>query len=224
MWWRRPPGIPGSAKPSQAKPCIIFRAARAPTRPWPPQNSAHRRALIGRLGTDAFGQQLRQFLSQQGVDLALVKDTADDPYRDRRDHHRRRRQHHRRRARRQRAGQCRGCRRPRAGQRRRRRQPVRNSAGYDRRLLQTGARGRGDHHPQSGAGDRLRAGVARSRRYPDPQRDRARASRAGTNFPIPTSLPVSSKPRDACRPRQTRSSASRWASAACSRWSAASPR
>jgi ribokinase len=34
-------------------------------------------ALIGRLGTDAFGGQLRQFLSLQGVDLALVKDTAD---------------------------------------------------------------------------------------------------------------------------------------------------
>ena len=33
--------------------------------------------LIGRLGTDAFGQQLRTFLSPQGVDLALVKDTAD---------------------------------------------------------------------------------------------------------------------------------------------------
>jgi ribokinase len=33
-------------------------------------------ALIGRLGTDAFGQQLRAFLSLQGVDLALVQDTA----------------------------------------------------------------------------------------------------------------------------------------------------
>ncbi|KRR05034.1 ribokinase [Bradyrhizobium valentinum] len=33
--------------------------------------------LIGRLGTDVFGQQLRQFLAAQGVDLALVKDTAD---------------------------------------------------------------------------------------------------------------------------------------------------
>ncbi|WP_028350107.1 ribokinase [Bradyrhizobium murdochi] len=33
--------------------------------------------LIGRLGADAFGQQLRQFLSAQGVDLALVKDTAN---------------------------------------------------------------------------------------------------------------------------------------------------
>ena len=33
--------------------------------------------LIGRLGTDAFGQQLRQFLAGQGVDLAGVKDTAD---------------------------------------------------------------------------------------------------------------------------------------------------
>ncbi|WP_213287178.1 ribokinase [Bradyrhizobium sp. sGM-13] len=33
--------------------------------------------LIGRLGADAFGQQLRQFLTAQGVDLALVQDTAD---------------------------------------------------------------------------------------------------------------------------------------------------
>jgi ribokinase len=33
-------------------------------------------ALIGRLGTDAFGQQLRTFLAAQGVDLALVKDAA----------------------------------------------------------------------------------------------------------------------------------------------------
>ena len=47
-----------------------------------------------------------------------------------------------------------------------------------------------------------RAGVARSRRYPDSQRDRAWASRAAPNFTIPTSLPVSSKRRDACRPRQ----------------------
>jgi ribokinase len=34
-------------------------------------------ALIGRLGIDAFGQQLRTFLAAQGVDLALVKDTPD---------------------------------------------------------------------------------------------------------------------------------------------------
>src|SRR3954465_3490566 len=34
-------------------------------------------ALIGRLGTDAFGQQLRTFLTTQGVALALVKDIAD---------------------------------------------------------------------------------------------------------------------------------------------------
>src|ERR1700755_2610178 len=33
--------------------------------------------LIGRLGTDAFGAQLRSFLAAQGVDLALVKDTPD---------------------------------------------------------------------------------------------------------------------------------------------------
>src|SRR5262245_864354 len=34
-------------------------------------------ALIGRLGTDAFGQQLRTFLVAQGVDITLVKDTPD---------------------------------------------------------------------------------------------------------------------------------------------------
>ncbi len=34
-------------------------------------------ALIGRLGADAFGQQLRTFLAAQGVDLALVKETSD---------------------------------------------------------------------------------------------------------------------------------------------------
>ena len=39
MWWRQPAGIPGSAKLSQARPCIIFRAARAPTRRWPPRSS-----------------------------------------------------------------------------------------------------------------------------------------------------------------------------------------
>ncbi|ANW03586.1 ribokinase [Bradyrhizobium icense] len=33
--------------------------------------------LIGRLGMDVFGQQLRQFLTAQGVELALVKDTPD---------------------------------------------------------------------------------------------------------------------------------------------------
>jgi ribokinase len=33
--------------------------------------------LIGRLGTDAFGQQLRMFLAAQAVDLADVKDTAE---------------------------------------------------------------------------------------------------------------------------------------------------
>jgi ribokinase len=33
--------------------------------------------LIGRLGSDAFGQQLRTFLAAQGVDLAYVRDTAE---------------------------------------------------------------------------------------------------------------------------------------------------
>src|SRR5271166_2232472 len=33
-------------------------------------------ALIGRLGTDAFGTELRAFLAGQGVDLGMVADTA----------------------------------------------------------------------------------------------------------------------------------------------------
>src|SRR5258708_24803609 len=33
--------------------------------------------LIGRLGSDAFGQHLRTFLAAQAVDLAHVKDTAE---------------------------------------------------------------------------------------------------------------------------------------------------
>jgi ribokinase len=34
-------------------------------------------ALIGRVGTDAFGRDLRAFLEAQGVDLAFVRDTAE---------------------------------------------------------------------------------------------------------------------------------------------------
>jgi ribokinase len=34
-------------------------------------------ALISRLGTDAFGQELRRFLAEQGVDLTFVRDTAE---------------------------------------------------------------------------------------------------------------------------------------------------
>jgi ribokinase len=33
--------------------------------------------LIGRLGTDAFGQELRAFLASQSVDLSFVRDTAE---------------------------------------------------------------------------------------------------------------------------------------------------
>jgi ribokinase len=33
--------------------------------------------LIGRVGTDAFGRELRTFLAAQGVDLSFVKDTAE---------------------------------------------------------------------------------------------------------------------------------------------------
>src|SRR5215831_15705574 len=33
--------------------------------------------LIGRIGKDAFGRELRTFLADQGIDLCLVRDTAD---------------------------------------------------------------------------------------------------------------------------------------------------
>lgn len=33
--------------------------------------------LIGRVGKDAFGEELKAFLAQQGVDVSLVQDTAD---------------------------------------------------------------------------------------------------------------------------------------------------
>src|SRR5437763_14841743 len=33
--------------------------------------------LIGRVGIDAFGQELRSFLTAQGVDLSFVKDSSD---------------------------------------------------------------------------------------------------------------------------------------------------
>ena len=59
------------------RPCIIFRAARLRIQAVAAAKLGASTALIGRLGVDAFGRQLRQFLELQGVDLALVKDTAD---------------------------------------------------------------------------------------------------------------------------------------------------
>ena len=58
--------------------------------------------LIGRLGKDAFGQQLRAFLAAQGVDLDLRQGNGRGAYRNGHHHHRQCRQHHRRRSRRQR--------------------------------------------------------------------------------------------------------------------------
>ena len=87
--------------------------------------------LIGRLGADAFGQQLRTFLTAQGVDLAFVADTAGYPYRNGHHHRRGCRQYNRGGARRQCAGDAGGCRRARARQGRHRRQPVRDPAAHD---------------------------------------------------------------------------------------------
>ena len=180
--------------------------------------------LIGRLGTDAFGQQLRTFLAAQGVDLALVKDTAGPiperpsspspmpttP-----------------------SWSCPAPTRwsvprmsplpcwPKATS------PSASSkfrkptiAAFFKRARAAGATTILNPAPAIACGPELLDLV-----------DILILNETELGFlarhrtsPIPTSPPVSSKRRGACRPRQTKSSASRWASAACSRWSAASPR
>ena len=132
--------------------------------------------LIGRLGADAFGQQLRTFLTAQGVDLAFVKDTAGAHTGTAIITIARCRQHHRGGARRQCAGDARGCRRTLAGQGRYRGQPVRDPVAHDICIFQARAGGWCDHDPQSRTGDHVRPGVARSRRYPDRERDRVGVS------------------------------------------------
>jgi len=49
--------------------------------------------LIGRLGTDAFGHELKAFLAEQGIDLTFVQENSRSSYRNRRHHARQRRQH-----------------------------------------------------------------------------------------------------------------------------------
>ena len=202
------PASARSAKPSPARPCIIFPAARARTRRWPPRSSARRPTLIGRLGTDAFGQQLRTFLAAQGVDLAFVKDTAEAHTGTAHHHRRQCRQHHRRRARRQCAGQCRGCRRRRAGQRRRRRQPVRNSAS-----LRSPRSSNGRVRPA-----RPRSSIPRRRSACGPELlelvDILVLNETELGFLAGTALrryrrrlPASSKPRGRCQSARTRPSA-----------------
>ncbi len=68
--------------------------------------------LIGRLGRDAFGQELRAFLAAQGIDLSLRQGTAEAHTGTAHHHGRQCRQHHCRRSRRQCAGQRRRCRAP----------------------------------------------------------------------------------------------------------------
>jgi ribokinase len=180
-------------------------------------------ALIGRLGTDAFGQQLRTFLAAQGVDLALVKDAAGTH-----------------------SGTAiitianadntivvvPGA-----------------NALVSAEDVAAPVLAKGDvavsqfEIPQATIAaffKRARAAGATTILNPAPAiacgpellelvdimilNETELGFLAGTHSPIPTALPVSSKRRDACLPRQAKPSASRWASAACSRWSAVSPR
>ena len=58
----------------QGKLCCTFPAARGLTRPSPPPRLGAPTTLIGRVGKDAFGLDLKAFLATQGVGLTFVKD------------------------------------------------------------------------------------------------------------------------------------------------------
>ncbi len=78
MWWRLPSAIRRSARPFAGKEVLYFPVARAPTRGGGGQAGVLT-TLIGRLGEDAFGHDLRTFLAAQSIDLGSVQDTADAP-------------------------------------------------------------------------------------------------------------------------------------------------
>ena len=61
------------------------------------------------------------------------------------------------------------------------------------RLLQARPRGGSDDDPQSGAGTRMRPRTARSRRYSDPQRKRTRSAGADSSFATPMITHASSE-------------------------------
>ena len=153
MWWRRPTGIPASARPSPASAVLYFPGGKGANQAVAAAKLGAPTTLIGRLGKDAFGDELRAFLAAQGIDLSLVQETAEAhtgtaiitlanadntivviPGANALVERRRR---------------CRS----RAREGRRRGQPVRDSPARDQRLLQAGPRGGRDHHPQSGARD-----------------------------------------------------------------------
>ena len=130
-------------------------------------------ALIGKVGDDAFGRELRQFLAAQNVGLKFLRDTAEA-----------------------RTGTAvitvadadnsivvipganallseRDVAEPVLDNRRRRGQSVRDSPADRHGLLFQGAIRRRHDHPQSGAGRGVRPRLARPRGHPRSQRDRA---------------------------------------------------
>ena len=76
MWWRRPTGIRRVGETVAGNAVHYFPGGKGANQAVAAAKLGASTTLIGRLGTDAFGQQLRTFLAAQGVDLALVKDTA----------------------------------------------------------------------------------------------------------------------------------------------------
>ena len=77
MWWRPPTGIRSVGETVAGKAVLYFPGGKGANQAVAAAKLGATATLIGRLGTDAFGQQLRTFLAAQGVDLAFVKDTAD---------------------------------------------------------------------------------------------------------------------------------------------------
>ena len=77
MWWRPPTGIRKVGETVAGKAVLYFPGGKGANQAVAAAKLGAPTTLIGRLGTDAFGRQLRAFLAAQGVDLAFVKDTAE---------------------------------------------------------------------------------------------------------------------------------------------------
>ena len=166
-----------------------------------------RTTLIGRLGKDAFGDELKAFLAAQGIDLLLRARKPPGPHRHGDHHDRQCRQHHCRHSRRQCAGERRRRHRAHACEGRHRGQPVRDSPARD----------------PSPSFERARAAGATTILNPAPAREFDRelldlvdililnetelGLLARPSFATPTMTLASSRPPGRCQSAGTRSSA-----------------
>ena len=77
MWWRRRTGIRGSGETVAGREVLYFPGGKGANQAVAAAKLGAATTLIGRVGTDAFGRDLRTFLAAQGVDLAFVQDTPE---------------------------------------------------------------------------------------------------------------------------------------------------